>query len=124
MASNPRASTNYRDTYFEFPTLTPIRGEPSADNILLLKNELKNELKANAKSVPSNLGSGAFGHLGLILTPAKYTLLSDIPFERPSHPGPRIISPETTQHAAITMRDLHQESLRVFTQVHAVEQHS
>ena len=50
-------STNidYVDTYFEFPTLTKIHGEPTYFHL----KELKNELKANAASVTSDLGGGS-----------------------------------------------------------------
>ena len=70
MASNSARSVNYRETHFEFPTLTPIRGEPTADTLIVLRKQLK----ANAKSVPSNLGGGTLGHLGLIIPPARYGL--------------------------------------------------
>jgi len=45
------------------------------------------ELKINAASVHSNLGSGANGLLGLMLSPERYALITHIPFERPGHPG-------------------------------------
>ena len=59
-------STNidYVDTYFEFPTLTNIHGEPTYFQL----KELKNELKSNATSVTSDLGGGGNGHLGLVLS--------------------------------------------------------
>ena len=72
---------NYCKTHFEKEHLTPICGEPNADSLL----QLRNELKAKAISVTSNLGGGAHGHLGLILTPAQYGLLSNAPFVRPAH---------------------------------------
>jgi len=54
---------DYRTTFFEFPQLTKIHGEPDYDTL----HRLHNELKSNAGSVPSTLGGGAHGHLGLIL---------------------------------------------------------
>ena len=118
MASSATHSANYWETHFEFPTLTPIRGEPTADTLITLRKQLK----ANAKAVPSNLGGGNLGHLGLVIPPNRYNLLSNVPFVRPNHPGPLAIPPGTAQHAAATMRDLHQEQLRVFTEVNAVDQ--
>ena len=44
-----------------------------------------------------------------------------MPFERPAHPGPLVIPPGTTQHAAATLQDLHQEALHVFIKVNAVD---
>ena len=118
MASNTTSSVNYRETHFEYPTLTPIRGEPTADTLILLRKQLK----ANAKSVPSNLGGGNFGHLGLVIPPNRYNLISNIPFDRPNHPGLLVIPPGTAQHAAATMRDLQAEQMRVFKEVNAVDQ--
>ena len=45
---------DYKTTNFEYPNLTKISGQP---NYELLKT-IKDELKANAASVPSNLGGG------------------------------------------------------------------
>lgn len=109
---------NYRDTYFEKKDLTPIHGEPTPDSLL----HLKNELKTNARSVPSNLGGGTHGHLGLVLSPDTYALLSNIPFDRPNHPGPLAIPPGTINHMANTIRDQHNEALRVFREVLGVDQ--
>ena len=98
---------NYRDTHFEKKDLTPIHGEPTPDSLL----RLKKEIKTNARSVPSNLGGGTHGHLGLVLSPDTYALLSDTPFDRPDHPGPLAIPPGTTQHMATTLREQHKEAL-------------
>ena len=111
-------AVNYRETNFETKELTPIRGEPSPDTIL----GLRNQLKSNARSVLSNLGGGTNGHLALVLSPAQYALLSNIPFEKPMHPGALVIPPGTTLHMTTTLKDLHQEHLRVFREVIGVEQ--
>ena len=81
---------------FKFPTLTKVHGE--LDFLKLQK--IKNEIKANATLITSTLGGGAHGHLGLILTPAKYTLVSATPYRRPVFPGQLTIPAGTTQHAA------------------------
>jgi hypothetical protein len=44
---------NYRETYFEFPELTKVRGEPTSESLF----KLRNELKANAKSVPTPISA-------------------------------------------------------------------
>ena len=118
MMSNTTSSVNYREIHFKFPTLTPIRGEPTADTLILLRKQLK----SNAKSVPSNLGGGTFGHLGLVISPNCYNLISNVPFIQSNHPGPLVIPPGTAQHAAATMRDLHAEQMCVFKEVNAVDQ--
>ena len=67
-----------------FPTqLTPIVGEPTYK---MLKT-LKDQLKANAASVPTTLGSGNHGYHGLILSPAAYTTISPTAFIEPAYPG-------------------------------------
>jgi len=100
MASNSPRSVNYREIHFEFPTLTPIRGEPAANSLIILRNQLK----ANARSVPSNLGGGTLGHLGLVLSPTNYVLTSDVLFVCPTHPGPLTIPHGTSRNTAINMR--------------------
>ena len=98
-------STNidYVDTYFEFPTLTKIHGEPTYFQL----KELKNELKSNATSVTSDLGGGGHGHLGLVLSPADYTNVSANAYNRPAHPGTLVITPGTAQHEATRLRTDH-----------------
>jgi hypothetical protein len=101
---------NYRETFFEFPELTKIHGKPTSESLY----KLRNELKANAQSVYSNLSDGAHGHLALILSNAQYALLTDIPFERPIHPGALVIPANTTGPMATVMKDEHHERLRLF----------
>ena len=67
---------NYRETYFEFPELTKLPGEPTSESL----HKLRTELKANAQSVYSNLSDGAHGHLALVLSDAQYALITAQPF--------------------------------------------
>ena len=60
--------------------------------------KLKTELMRNASSVPSDLGGGANGHLGLLLTAPEYQPVNAIAYVRPVHPGILVIPPGTTQH--------------------------
>ena len=64
---------DYTSTNFEYPKLTKIQGIPTYEPL----RRIKNELKANAVSVPSDLGRGAHGHLGLMLTVQEYELFTD-----------------------------------------------
>ena len=67
-----------------FPTcITKITGEPNYEG---LKN-LKDQLKANAASIPTTLGGGTHGYLGLILSPAAYATIADPQFIEPIYPG-------------------------------------
>ena len=72
------------DTYFQHKLLTKIHGAPSYDSL----QNLLIELKANAGSVPTTLGGGHHGHLGLIVSPERYaTLAHTIPWVNPVNPG-------------------------------------
>lgn len=73
------------DTYFQHKVLTRLHGQPTYETL----QTLSTEIKANAASVPSTLGGGNFGHLGLILSDARYaTLATTIPWITPVNPGP------------------------------------
>jgi hypothetical protein len=108
---------NYRETYFEFPELTKLQGEPNSESLF----KLRNELKANSQSVYSNLSDGAHGHLALVLSDAQYILLTAQPFVRPVHPGQLAIPDGTTGPMATVLREAHQEQLRIFREVQGVE---
>ena len=79
MVSSSGAGIDYRNIFFEFPELDTISGKPNADSLI----KLKKQLKANASSASSNLGDGLHGHLGLVLNPTDYALVSPVPFSLP-----------------------------------------
>ena len=110
-------TVDYRNTVFEHPTLTKIHGEPTFEGI----RTIHQELMINAQTVHSDLGGGANGHLGLVLSPRRYALLSNAEYNRPIHPGQLVIPPGTTLHMARTMRDQHTERSRVFREMIGVE---
>eukprot|EP00957_Ditylum_brightwellii_P107898 8230708-Ditylum_brightwellii.AAC.1 len=65
---NAQQGIDYRNLYFNLPKLSKIHGEPRTGLLLILKNEVK----TNAMMVPTTLGRGACGHLGLVLAPVQY----------------------------------------------------
>jgi hypothetical protein len=67
------AGINYRENYFEFPELTKVQGEPDSESLY----KLRNELKANAQAVYSNLSDGVHRHLARVITDAQYALLTN-----------------------------------------------
>jgi hypothetical protein len=74
-----------KDTYFQHKVLTKIHGKPIYESL----QTVLTELKANASSVPSTLGGGNNGHLGLLLSNARYTALANtIAWVTPNNPGP------------------------------------
>ena len=104
---------NYKDTPFKWSNLTNIRGELTFETL----HKIWNEIKANTKSVYSNFGGGAHGHLGLFLTDAQYALISPTTFVYPNRPGPLIIPDGTTAHANSNMRITHTKEVRLLREV-------
>ena len=99
---------NYKETHFETPELKKIHGEPTYESLELLIKQLK----ANARSVHSNLGGGQHGHLGLVISPATYNHISAVPFMKPLFPGAQVlIPPGATQHLTRTIHIQFEEDL-------------
>lgn len=72
------------DTYFQHKVLTRVHGQPTYETL----KTLSTEIKANSASVPSTLGGGLYGHLGLVLSDDKYALLANtLPWITPGNPG-------------------------------------
>jgi hypothetical protein len=85
MMLSSRTVPNVKDTHFRHTVLTKVTGPPSYETI---KN-LHDEVKANAASVPSTLGGGLYGHLGMLLSATKFNALPHVtPWVTPVHPGP------------------------------------
>ena len=82
-----------------FPTtITPITGKP---NYASLKN-LKDQLKANAASIPTTLGGSNHSYLGLILSPSSYATIATTSFQEPNYPGQHPTIPAGTNAATIS----------------------
>ena len=67
---------NYRENYFQHPSLTKISGDPTYTSLA----KLKKESKENGKSVRSTLGGGSQGHLGLVSSALAYERVSLLGF--------------------------------------------
>jgi hypothetical protein len=103
------ATVDYANAYFEYATLTPIRGEPDFEALL----RMKKQLKANAQSVSSDLGNGTTGHLGQVLTAAEYALVSNVPYVEPNRPQ-LMIPAGTAHHEAVRLRDENDKALAAY----------
>ena len=89
------SQVNYRENYFQHPTLTKIPGDPTYTSLA----QLEKECKANAKSVRSTLGGGSQGHLGLVSSVAAYErVVPGVPFVRPVLP---VMADMTDRTAAV-----------------------
>ena len=86
---------DYINTYFTHNTLDQIRGEPDYERL----KRLKKQLKSNAQAVPSTLGGGNNGLLGLVLCTEEYARVQGAtPFIVPTRPDPLAIEPITASH--------------------------
>ena len=93
-----------------FPTpITKITSEPNYESL----KHLKDQLKANAASIPTTLGGGNHGYLGLILSPAAYTTIAATQYVEPIYPGQHPNVPAGTSAAnTSTIICRHTEDLR------------
>ena len=106
------SNTNFRDLYFEHKALTRIIGESTFSTLQLMLLQLK----ANASSVPSTLGVGQRGYIGVILSPVTYATLAPMtPFEPPAHPGILQVDPPATQFEIALAKTLHDKMFVLFS---------
>ena len=112
-----QAPVDYATTYFEFPVVDKIHGRPSFESL----RTLKKQLKANALAVPSTLGGGNFGLLGLVLTNAEYTRISNEQFVEPNRPGALIVPPFTANHDLIRLQQEHEALKETYNDCMAVK---
>ena len=107
------------DTYFQHKVLTKVHGKPTYESL----QTLATEVKANAGSVPSTAGGGANGHLGMVLSAARYaTLAGTVPSIQPANPG--VFDPPVPPGTAAQIeaaRDVWREANQAFAVCQATE---
>ena len=103
---------------FEFPVLTKALGALDYQTLKIIKNELQ----TNAACIDSDLGGGANGHLGMILTALEYALVatntSYIGHIMPTIP---IFANITPQHKVIRHRGNFKEDKMLFKEMISLE---
>ena len=108
------------DVVAKFPmkTMPKIDGEPDYRNI----NMMMQLLYGKAASLPTLLGGGKYGHIGIIMTPQLYTTLANTPYESPPDHG---ITPNhaTGASAAIRQTDflVHKEERIIYDNHQTIE---
>ena len=108
---------DYASTYFEYPILDKIHGEPTFESL----KRMKKQPKANAQAVPSTLGGGNHGLLGLVLTPVEYARVSNEAFTIPNRPGPLILPPFTANHDIVRLQGEHEQEVDTYKECIAVQ---
>ena len=96
--------------FFKYKTPTPIQGTPTNKTL----KRLKQELRANASSVETDLGGGYHRYLGLVLTDEEYALISPTPFDAPEYPAALTIPPGTDQIETLNLQEQHKEARRTY----------
>ena len=104
---------------FPHPVIPRQIGAPNYETI----NEVHTKLKANASSVPTTLGGGNHGHLGLMLGPATYLAITGNDFVIPANPGAQpTIAPGTTRPRADAIVRAHTTELRTYQEALRTDQ--
>ena len=115
--SSPRIPS-VNDTYFQHKVLTRIHGIPVYETL----QHLTTEIKANAASVPSTLGGGHYGHLGLVVSAHKYANLANtVPWITPVNPGAYAPHAGATRPQLDAAKDVWTASQRTFELCQATE---
>jgi hypothetical protein len=108
---------NYREDYFQHPSLTKISGDPTYSSLA----KLEKECKANDKSVWSTLGGDSQGHLGLVSIALSYDHVSPgIPFVRPVLPVLPDLTNATGNQIA-EAQQLHSDNMNTFKACNLIE---
>ena len=104
---------------FPFPTIPSLTGQPTYESI----RAFHMKLKSNAASIPSTLGGGNHGLLGLVLAGPTYQLFTGHAFALPINPGavPVIPAGATAAHTGEIVRQ-HAENLRIFQETQRTDQ--
>ena len=110
-------AVDYAASYFKFKTPTPIIGTPTHKTL----KRLKQELRANASSVESDLGGGDHGYLGLVLDDPEYATISTTAFTATTYPTALDIPTSATQVEALNLREQHKEQKRAYLECKNVE---
>ena len=109
---------NYREIYFPHPSLRKIVGNPTFLDLQILKKQVK----ANAASVPSTLGGGNNGHLGLVSDATTYARVSDTAYIRPTLPPALEAPPQGTTGPQIAERQrLHNLQVAMFHEANHIK---
>lgn len=101
------------DILAKFPTknLPRIEGEPNYQSI----NECLQALYGNAALIPTTLGGGAHGHIGLIMPGPLYATLSVNPYVAPADPGAQPNIPAGTNAALREqLREQHRTGRKIY----------
>ena len=118
MTSTANKPINLKEIYFKHAALTRITGNPKYADL----QSMYRECKANAQSVPCNIGGGANGHLGLIISANAYnTIAPGTAYIRPTNPAPFVPGNNATGPQIAEGNRLFNEATRLFQEANQLE---
>jgi hypothetical protein len=96
---------------FPIKSLPVITGEPD----YALVNDMMQDLYTNAASLPTTLGGGQHGHIGIVMSPILYATISAVPYNQPVDPGPEpLFAANASQATKDNRRTQHKQERRIF----------
>ena len=106
------------DIVAKFPVKTFPTIEGGPDYALI--SSLMQGLYGNAASLPTPLGGGLHGHIGLLMPVALYSTLTPTPYQPPQDPGP-LIDNAGTAAARKSAKAQHTELKRIYDNHHSMD---
>ena len=110
-------AVNYAASYFKYKNPTPVQGAPTNKTL----KQLKQELRANASSVKSDLGGRDHRYLGLVLTDVEYTTNVNTLFVAPTFPTTLTIPAWSDQVTALNLREQHKDKKHAYYECKNIE---
>jgi hypothetical protein len=105
--------------FFRHKTLDKIEGLPDFTSL----TKLRKQIKDNATSIRTSAGGGAHGYLGIILSPADYARISNIPFVTPPPTLPVAQNVPAAPIAALRIAlRAHSEAYRAWNEYQTLDQ--
>ena len=106
------------DNFFEHKTLDKIHEEPDTRSL----QKLFKQLRRNARSVPSNLGGGQYGHLFMVMTPQEWNALpGTTPVNPPQDPGNFTLGGRVTASEIAVAQTNHDDNRKRYNKFQALK---
>ena len=97
--------------YFAHKTINKIEGKPGREDI----KRVQTKIQENAAAIPSELGGGRHGYLGITMNTTEYNAVTSETFTAHTNPGSvPTIEEGATQHQIAHAKEVHKKQLELF----------
>lgn len=104
--------------YFVHKTIKRVQGKPTREDI----KQVQIKIQENAAAIPSELGGGRHGYLGLTMSTTEYNTVAREAFTGHTNPGALPTIPTgATQHQITHAKEEHKKQLKLFKEQRFVE---